>query len=253
MKKIIIISVLLFTSCLFFTGCSKKYKTVVEYANAMAEIKKAHSSYLFEGNIKVTNNGIAQDIPTFKYYINNGISKIEFYNNDSQRIQTRYFDGKEVVAHSQDQDMLLILFTEKMLNSMPEDRRTLLLNIMTFGGLLYNWDSPTGSKTTNNACPLYKAKFVKNTKMNGYQCRLISFGKEDNDFYSESCVNDELGVAVYTKLKTENGLAILNADSIETNTVSVDDVKLPSYLEKYTMSELLTKMGKAFSKMDILN
>ena len=243
----------LLVSCLFITGCAKKYASVSEYSKEMEKIKQAKSSYMFEGTVEATKKGVEQESAEFKYYYVNGKSKIEFFRDGQGLYQTIYFDGNEVMVHSQDQDMLIVLLTEKMLKAIPEDERTVLFNIMTFGGLLYNWDSPTGTQLNNNQCPLYKARFVKNTKMNGYQCRLISFGEEDNEFYSESCVNDDLGVAVYSKLKAKsqgkNSLVVLNANSIETDTVTISDVEPPSYLEKYTMAELFTKIGKLFSNM----
>ncbi|MBE7702827.1 MAG: hypothetical protein E7Z89_02120 [Cyanobacteria bacterium SIG28] len=247
MKKLIILLGVLIALPILVTGCSKSYKTVQEYADEMTKVKESNISYVFEGKLKATKNGIEQPEQDFKYSLSNGKSKIEFQNQ-----QALYFDGKEIMAYQQGQNMLLVIFTEKMLNSIPEKERTLLFNIMTFGGLLYNWDSPTGSQETDNYCPLVKAKFKKNTRMNGYQCRLITFGNEENDFYSESCVNDEFGVAVYTKLKAqskgEGNQIVINVNSINTNTITEYDVNPPAHLKRYTMAELFSQMGAAFSK-----
>ena len=90
--------------------------------------------------------------------------------------------------------------------------------------------------------------------MNGHQCRLITFGQKENDYYSETCVNDKLGVAVYNKLKaTSQGKStqiIMNVNSITTNSLNEYDIEPESYLNKYTMSELFTKMGTLLSRMN---
>ena len=172
----------------------KKYKNVEEYAKAMKAVQQVQKSYTLEA--KVHNSWDSY----YKAYIKKNLWKYvittELSRNHSETV---LYDGNKTVSYEE--------------GSSKRATETKLQNISK---KLLDWDVPNCFYNLGN----HQFEFVNhNANMNGYDCRLIKYG---NNY--EFCVNDELGIAVYSKIKykTRSG-----TNEIITNLLKADTKELP--------------------------
>jgi hypothetical protein len=203
-------------------GCTKKYSSVEEYAQAMKSVQKSHKSYTLE----IETLSFLADSYSRVYVKNNLWKYDQSANHGRDYFHTVLFDGTDVVGYGQrgGQWATLISTPEKQQEKSND-------NMLNVPGELFDWYMPLRGS----------ASFVNNNaRMNGFECRLIKQG----DSY-EVCVSDTLGIAVYSKFKFgENEEIVKNVVKVDTTELPDSTFVLPSNKQKVTLEKMLEEMKK---------
>ena len=191
MKKFLMLAIIVLC---FASGCTKKYDNVEEYAKDMKAVQQAKKSYSLEFETLSLSNMY------YKSYIKKDLWKYSWsLNQGKSYMSTVLNDGKHTVIYSPSSQWA----TETKMGNIVSE--------------LFDWDQPNCFYDLGDN----NFEFVNNNaKMNGFNCRLIKYG----DNY-EACINDELGIAVYLKIKYKNSYSEIIENT--TNLLKADTKELP--------------------------
>lgn len=190
-------------------------KSVKDYKLQMEQVQKTKKSYTMEVRQSLSSPGLASYDLYHKAYLKNGKWKAETSNDGGKTYPSSIlFDGKNCymywtqMAYGIKIPDISLYGSNKASN--PVDS-------------LFYWDGNGSLFNINDAVIVNN-----NAKMNGYNCRLIKMGD-----FAEACISDELGIAVYYKLKSTEPLTgavqnnILNVVKVNTSDIPDSVFKLP--------------------------
>lgn len=233
MKKSLII-MLVACICLA-TGCTKNYKSVSEYADAMAQVRKNLRYYTIE--TVISNNSTDS---YFRSYIKGDKWKTETSQNSGKTYDGNgvLYDGVEVYSYSSEQHMAVSIPFGKMLEKQGVKDKKITNMIMKYinpAGFVYDWTME--DKDLDKSLTFGK----KNVKKNGFKCRMLQSTNDD----SEICVSDKYGIAVYAKLKDnkKGGYVEFNVNKVNNLNISDYDLELPAGVKKLSMATMLQDLS----------
>lgn len=231
MKKKIILTLML-CACLF-TGCTKKYNTVDEYAKAMNEVRKNLGDYTIETIISTNNTENYS-----KSYLKNEKWKTEISKNNGKTFDDGIlYDGKEVYSYSKSQKIAMSIPFRQMFSKLGADNKTAYETVMKMinpVGILFYWGS---DELKCKDCSLWE--FGRVTKKNNFKCRILRH--KDG---GEICVSDKYGIAVYAKISTpQKGESEFNVKKINNSYLSDVDLDLPSDVKQMSIADLFQDMA----------
>lgn len=225
MRKILVLA--LFLTCLT-VGCSKKYDSVEEYAEAMNTVQKAQKSYTLE----FENLSWISDT-YYKAFLKNDLWKYSQSTNHGRNyIRTVLYDGNDITGYGEHSKWATLIASPET----TEDKE-LHTRVHNIASQLLNWNKPSCLYTNKEDKP----KFINNNaKMNGFDCRLIKY----SDSY-EVCVNDKLGIAVYLKTSLDEGKdSTINLLKVDTTELADSTFVLPENKQKTTLENMLKELAK---------
>lgn len=232
MKKLLCLSVL--ASICLLTGCTKNYKTVGEYEDAMKTVRDSHQSYTME---------VKQDIASLNMYYKTFVKDNKWKTEISMNGGTSYasgmlYDGSELLQYSQGSPYAVINPASDMLKDDNKEAMELSMSMLNPSLSLLYWSDSLdyGNAVFGNN---------KETK-NGYECRMIQYGDS-----KEVCVSDKLGVAVYVRLKNDKtgGDVTYNLVKIATNDIPDSEFGLPAGIKKMDMDQMLDDLERKMKSM----
>ena len=240
MKKIYFISAL---ACLLvLTGCTKNYKTVDEYSNAMKIVKDGNSSYTIEAKQNIGNIELY-----YKSYIKGDKWKTETsMNGGSSYMSTTQYDGVDLLTYSQGSPYAMINPAMDMIKDEDSETKSMTINSQNPVYPLLNWKNGFNIfSMTKTETPVFLNN--KDNK-NGFECRLIKFSDE-----REACISDKYGIAVYQKIITDDikhpgqkQETTINLVKIDTSNIDDSTFELPSCVMKIDMDAMLDNISKMF-------
>ena len=232
-------------SCIFMlTGCSKNYKTVDEYSDAMNAIKESNSSYTIEA--KQTMGSIEV---YYRSFIKGNQWKTETsMNGGNSYMSTTQYDGTDLLTFAPGSAYAMINPAMDIIKDEDSETRMMTINSQNPVYSLLNW--------RNNfsifSMPETETPVFLNNKdsKNGFECRLIKFSDE-----REACISDKYGMAVYQKMiigDIKNPEAkkeiILNVLKIDTSNIEDSTFELPNGVEKVSMDAFLDNISEMLKK-----
>ncbi len=228
MKKGVLLALIL--SIFLFTGC-KRYDSIVEYVQAMQEVRTKLNSYTLE--VDVSTNGTDEH---YIAYIKHSKWKTEKIDNNKAYIDGILFDGKEVWTYSNSKSSAvqvpfrLMLAMQGINTNKTNDT---VMKIVNPVGVLLTWSLNEMTGEVNEE----SWDFGKMKKYNGYRCRMIE--SLDND--DVVCVSDKYGVAVYAKIQDSktNKTVEYNVKNISNRDLSEKDMDVPDGIKKISISGIL--------------
>lgn len=240
MKKIYFISAL---ACIFMlTGCTKNYKTVEEYSNAMQTVKNGISSYTIEARQNVGNIELY-----YRSFIKGDKWKTETsMNGGSSYMSTTQYDGVDLLTYSQGSPYAMINPAMDMIKDEDAETKMITINSQNPVYPLLNW------KNGFNIFSMPETEnpvFLNNKdNKNGFECRLIKFSDE-----REACIIDKYGIAAYQKMIVDDikhpgqkQETTINLVKIDTSDIDNSTFELPSGVKKMDMDAMLDNISKMF-------
>lgn len=228
-KKIFILTALL--SLFMLTGCTKNYKTVDEYSQAMKEVQ-SKTSYTLTINQQVgtTSTSYISKIKGNKW-------KLSMSLDGKNSLKDIIYDGTEILQYTPNSKFATIipggedysLLTGAMLNP--------AIGLVNWNEELFTYDTKKGTFTNN--------KDVKN----GFDCRLITYSEAGETY----CVSDKYGIAVYGEFKNTAGKDsfsnIFNITAIDTTEIPDSEFELPAGMRKMSFDEMMSEFTRNIEKM----
>lgn len=240
MKKIYFISAL---ACLLvLTGCTKNYKTVDEYSNAMKIVKDGNSSYTIEAKQNIGNIELY-----YKSYIKGDKWKTETSMNGGRSYMfTTQYDGVDLLTYSQGSPYATINPAMDMIKDEDSETKSMTINSQNPVYPLFNWKNGFYIfSMMETETPVFLNN--KDNK-NGFECRLIKFSDE-----REACISDKYGIAVYQKIIADDikhpgqkQKTTINLVKIDTSDIDDSTFELPSGVKKMDMDAMLDNISKMF-------
>ena len=241
MKKITL-SILALSLCLI-SGCSKTYKTVDEYDDAMKEIRN-NSSYTIDA--KGTAGPLTMDFKSYKKAEKWKTESIADSTDEklkkelSQMQSVMQYDGKDLIEYNKN-DKIGVSVTSELNKIKDENQRKFMIESQNPLATVYNWKFML---TYGNAKP----EFGRMTTKNGFKCRMIKSGNK------EVCVSDEYGIAVHQAITVENPQTkekmVITTDVNKIDTNGFDDLifKLPDGMKMLSISEVQKMRNKILAQ-----
>ena len=242
MKKIYIISVLF---CIFIlTGCTKNYKTVGEYSDAMQAIKNGNSSYTIEAK---------QNVGDINFYYRSFIKGDKWktetsMNGGASYMSTTQYDGTDLLTFTQGSPYAMINPVMDMIKDEDSETKNITINYQNPVYPLFNWKNGFNIFSM----PETETPVFLNNKdnKNGFECRLIKFSNE-----REACISDKYGIAVYqnavfddVKRPGEKQETTINLVKIDTSDIPDSTFDLPKGVEKMDMDAMLDNISKMLKR-----
>ena len=228
MKKFMILGLL--SSTILLAGCTKKYDSVENYAEAMKAVQQSHKSIKME----VQSLSWMADSYAKSFFKDNKWRADQSMNGGRTYFRTVLYDGTDIVSYTNNTKFATLISTPK-----NEEELNLMTSVNNIAAKLLDWNNPTCLCSAQNIKP----EFVnEKDNKNGFPCRLIKYG---NDY--EACISDKLGFAVYVKSRfagLEDKETVYNLVSVETDTVQDAEVLLPEGLKKITLENMLKEFSK---------
>lgn len=252
MKKI----VLLLSLTVIFSGCTKQYSSIDKYNEDMQTVRNSFPAYTLEVSQTIPNYNLK-----YKSYVKDDkwVTEVSKDNGVSNFV-TLVSSGKDLCYYSKDSEFAILLPVEKLLIDKTRENKSDKIWMLNPIANLFYWTDGRGIFDSLNLIAndvdtnrkkydvgTSQAKISKNlTKMNGFDCRMITFG--NNEFGREACISEKYGIAVYSKLKTKNSKnnsieITTNVTSIDVNDIPNSLVNLPKDKSKITRRELETHMA----------
>ncbi len=249
MKKFYLLSLVI---ALFLTaGCTKNYKTVDEYIEAMQQVKAGYNNtYTIDAVVDIkeprkNTNGY------YRSYVKNNKWKIEMSEDEGATFPSAMlYDGKEILIYSDDSPYAMVNPISMVLE-MEKDpvKKEMMVNTQNPVMILYNWEKDFD--IIPRETPL-TGEFVNNNEVrNDIKCRLIKFGEE-----KEVCVSDKTGIAVYLQESATNpknpnikSTLTLNLKKFDTSDIPDSTFILPEGKKKMSFESILNDMSKMFKNM----
>jgi outer membrane lipoprotein-sorting protein len=229
MKKILFISALM---CSFvLTGCSKNYKSVDEYSEAMKAVRDANVSYTIEAK---------QKTGTVELYIRTFIKGDKWkaetsMNGGLSYTNTTLYDGKDLLVYSAGSPFAVTSPDIDMSGKADIDTKKKMINLLNPLYGLFDWkDGFNVFSFSETASPVF---VNKKDKKNGFECRLISFPDD-----REVCVNDKYGIAVYQKMSLNNAKQAMYGKEIVHDVVIIDTSEI---------ADSVFKLSPGVKRMDV--
>lgn len=255
LKKFYVLS---FIIALFFTaGCTKNYKTVDEYIDAMQQQKaKYNNMYTIDATVQSKEPGKITE-GYYRTNIKNGKWKLDSSEDEGETFSsTMLFDGKEVLIYSADSPYAMVSPISMMINLEKDPKKKeFLVNIQNPLIMLVNWEQDFDIEPKEAPA----GEFINNKDTrNGFTCRMIQFGSG-----KEVCVDDKTGIAVYLHMsfndntnkhsKRRFGEITINLKHFDTSDIPDTTFELPKDKKKMSFESLLQDMTKSFKNLKNFN